>query len=213
MTKTELHDLFSECGDIITHFIATNSKRECLGYGFIDYFNEESAMAAVEMYDGYGYRGRILRVDLADDVNQEVPIPAATPQIRAGNVPTSNDAASKPATTTTTANVAVSWPAVGAQRQQPSPAPTVASLEQQRAPAVVPVVASPAPVAAPSPPRDLDTTIRAITPQLLQIALAVNAAEGLEFGLGVEAAAERLVKSNLCRTAVKGLCEKLEEKK
>jgi len=47
-----LFDTFSMFGNILSCKVATNSKRESLGYGFVHYETDESALAAIAKVDG-----------------------------------------------------------------------------------------------------------------------------------------------------------------
>ena len=192
VTTAELRNLFAPAGDIISAFVATNSQRECLGYGFIDFDEEASCYRALERFDGYVWGGKMIRVDIGADVNREVVFPVAPP---AAPVPARQPTSQAP------------WAAV----LPIVPAPVRAAVRVPVVPVVpaVPVVRAEPKLPAKSSDEALSDTIRLIAPELLQAALAVNAAEGLQFGLGVEEASERLVRSKLLRVAVKGLVGKL----
>jgi len=60
----QLHDTFSMFGDILSCKIATNSKRESLGYGFVHFYSEKSAQDAISRVDGKVISGHKVSVSL-----------------------------------------------------------------------------------------------------------------------------------------------------
>jgi hypothetical protein len=212
VSKNDLHNLFADCGKIATAFVALSKNRQCLGYGFIDFNDREAAETAVERLHGYEWRGKIIRVDMGEDVNRDVEWPFSAP-----NAPKTTTAA-VPATIAV-ANPAP-WSAVIAQRAPVAPTTaTATSTTTARPPPpvaiipaipVVPRVAIAAAAPAKSSEEALNDTIRLIAPNLLQVALAVNEVEGLGVGVGVEEAKNRLLQSDLLRKAVKELVGKVK---
>jgi len=60
----QLYDTFSMFGNILSCKVATNSKRESLGYGFVHYESEESAQQAIDRVDGKVIAGEKVSVSL-----------------------------------------------------------------------------------------------------------------------------------------------------
>lgn len=58
----QLYDTFSTFGNILSCKVATNSKRESLGYGFVHYETEESALTAIARVDGKVIKGEKVSV-------------------------------------------------------------------------------------------------------------------------------------------------------
>ncbi|KPI38502.1 uncharacterized protein AB675_4213 [Cyphellophora attinorum] len=214
VSKKDLHDLFADCGEIASAFVALNRNRECLGYGFIDFNDKDSAETAVERLHGIEWRGKIIRVDIGEDVNRNVEWPFSAPAAPKTTI------AAAPATSAVT-NPAP-WSAVIAQRAPAAPTTAAAASTATARPppptAIVPAipvaprVAIAAASAAKSSQEALNDTIRLIAPNLLQIALAVNEVDGLGVGVGVEEAKNRLLQSDLLRKAVKDMVGKVKQK-
>lgn len=57
-----LYDTFSMFGNILSCKVATNSKRESLGYAFVHYESEEAAQSAIERVDGKVISGKKVSV-------------------------------------------------------------------------------------------------------------------------------------------------------
>ncbi len=65
-TKEELHDAFSKAGEVVSATIVTDREtRESRGFGFVEMADEAGADAAVSMWNGKDFGGRMLKVDYA----------------------------------------------------------------------------------------------------------------------------------------------------
>ncbi|GAB4435384.1 MAG: RNA-binding protein [Anaerolineae bacterium] len=67
-TEADLHDLFSEAGEVVSVIIVANRDTgRSRGFGFVEFATEAEAEAARQRFDGFEYEGRTLRVDDAHD--------------------------------------------------------------------------------------------------------------------------------------------------
>lgn len=186
-TKADVFDLFSAAGKIVHHQVGTKASGD--RYAFVDFANENHPARAVEMFDNKNINNSCLYVEVAS--KQQADANAARPPVRA-------------------TIGATKWPVL-VPRPQPQPAKTLVAGAEATSPAsssevVVPVVVAPA------PPDNLNAIVRALAPNLQQIAYAVNAAEGLTYVLSREGLEEKMVGSELVKKAVKALLEKMEVK-
>lgn len=62
-TSPEIFEIFSKFGEILSIKIKTNNEGQCLGYGYINYKEKESAEEAIEKLNGYQLRGRKIKVN------------------------------------------------------------------------------------------------------------------------------------------------------
>jgi polyadenylate-binding protein len=61
-TPKEVYDLFSKYGNIISIKLKQNNNGECLGYGYVNYDNLESAQKALENLNNIDFKGKSLLV-------------------------------------------------------------------------------------------------------------------------------------------------------
>ncbi len=66
-TKDELHEVFSRAGEVVSASIVMNpeNRTESRGFGFVEMADEAAAEAAISMWNGKEFDGRVLKVDYA----------------------------------------------------------------------------------------------------------------------------------------------------
>jgi len=66
----ELYDAFSKYGNIISIKLRQNDKGECLGYGYVNYENSESAQNALDNLNNTDFNGKNLYVSIFSSKSQ-----------------------------------------------------------------------------------------------------------------------------------------------
>lgn len=66
VTQQQVHDLFSQFGNVISsRMILDKATQKFKGYAFVD-MELENAQTAISMLNGMNYKGRIMRVSMAN---------------------------------------------------------------------------------------------------------------------------------------------------
>lgn len=66
VTQQQVHDLFSQFGNVISsRMILNKATQKFKGYAFVD-MELENAQTAISMLNGMNYKGRIMRVSMAN---------------------------------------------------------------------------------------------------------------------------------------------------
>lgn len=64
--SSALSSLFSEAGNIFSCKIPLNSKSNSEGFGFVCFYDEESVTNAIEKFNDFDYKGKIIKVEKYD---------------------------------------------------------------------------------------------------------------------------------------------------
>ena len=67
-TSDDIEELFGQSGSVLN--VTLPKDRETgrpRGFGFVEFADEASVMKAIDMFDGYEFNGRTLRINMAED--------------------------------------------------------------------------------------------------------------------------------------------------
>ena len=66
VTDAQLNELFSQAGAVVSAVVITDKHSgRSKGYGFVEFDSEETAKAAIEMFNGKDFQGRNINVNEA----------------------------------------------------------------------------------------------------------------------------------------------------